>query len=107
MSEPQGQQAESVAAASAAMQPAASHPDEHPETISRNARNGMVLFVLYVILYAGFMGLCAFDTQRMSRPALGGMNLAVVYGLGLIFAAFALALVYMVLCRPIRPTAAS
>jgi uncharacterized membrane protein (DUF485 family) len=105
MPDTQGPKAEPVAAAPAATSPVTPHPDEHPETINRNARNGMVLFVVYVAFYAGFMGLCAFDNQRMSRPALAGMNLAVVYGMGLIFAAFALALVYMALCRPIRQTA--
>ena len=35
----------------------------------------------------------------MSVPALGGANLAVVYGFALIAAALVLALVYMRVCR--------
>ena len=36
----------------------------------------------------------------MQQPVLAGVNLAIVYGMGLIFAAFILAMVYMYMCRP-------
>ena len=78
------------------------HPDNHPETVSRNARNGMILFVVYVAMYLGFMLLNAFAPQRMQQPVLAGVNLAIVYGMGLIVAALVLALVYMRLCRSER-----
>ena len=82
--------------------PAAAHPvhdDHHPETVSRNARVGLGLFFVYLILYAGFMGLSAFFPQKMALSPFGGVNLAVLYGLLLIVAAFVLALVYMFLVR--------
>jgi uncharacterized membrane protein (DUF485 family) len=75
------------------------HPDNHPQTISRNARNGLILFAIYVVLYLGFMLLNAFEPQRMQQPVLVGVNLAIVYGMSLIVAALLLALVYMLLCR--------
>jgi uncharacterized membrane protein (DUF485 family) len=64
-----------------------------------NARYAMVLFLVYVILYGGFVGLSAFAPHLMAMSPLGGVNLAILYGLGLIVAAFVLALVYTVLCR--------
>jgi uncharacterized membrane protein (DUF485 family) len=64
-----------------------------------NARLGLWLFLVYVILYGGFMGLAAFAPQVMAKKPFGGVNLAILYGLGLIVAAFVLALVYAVLCR--------
>ena len=76
------------------------HPDNHPETVSRNARNGLLLFAIYVVLYVGFMLLNAFAHERMQQPVLAGVNLAIVYGMGLIVAALLLALVYMWLCIP-------
>ena len=76
------------------------HPDNHPETVSRNARNGLILFAVYVVLYGGFMLLNAFSPERMQQPFLAGVNLAIVYGMGLILAALLLALVYMWLGRP-------
>ena len=75
------------------------HDDHHPETVSRNARVGLWLFLVYLLLYAGFMGLNAFAPQRMAEAPFGGINLAVLYGLLLIVAAFLLALVYVFLVR--------
>lgn len=75
------------------------HDDHHAPTIARNARIGLWLFAVYVLLYGGFMVLNAFYPQKMAQPAFAGVNLAVTYGLGLIIAAFLLALLYMFLVR--------
>ncbi|HEV8292846.1 MAG TPA: DUF485 domain-containing protein [Tepidisphaeraceae bacterium] len=73
--------------------------DDHPEISARNARYGLWLFAVYLALYAGFMGLSAFEPQLMSKTPFGGVNLAIIYGFGLIVAALVLAVIYMVLCR--------
>lgn len=74
--------------------------DEHDaRTISRNARIGLILFAIYFVFYAGFVLMNAFYPQRMADAPFGGVNLAVIYGLFLIVAAFALALLYMFLVR--------
>jgi uncharacterized membrane protein (DUF485 family) len=70
-----------------------------PTSWAHNARVGLILFFLYLALYGGFIGIAAVNPHAMATPVLAGANLAVVYGLGLIVAAFALALLYMVLCR--------
>src|SRR5688572_28671429 len=75
-----------------------SHED-HPERVSRNARNGLILFALYLALYAGFMYLSAFQPQLMATAPFGGVNLAILYGFTLIIAALLLALIYMALCK--------
>ena len=72
--------------------------DEHPEISAANARAGLVLFFIYLAFYAGFVGLAAFAPKAMAHPAIGGVNLAVCYGLGLIFAAFIVAALYMTAC---------
>ena len=64
-----------------------------------SSRYGLWLFLIYVLLYAGFMALAAFAPQQLSRTPVAGINLAVLYGLGLIIAAVVLALIYVVLCR--------
>jgi uncharacterized membrane protein (DUF485 family) len=74
-------------------------PGEHPHLIARNARYGLVLFVIYVIFYAAFVWLSAFCPAVMAEPLVGGVNLAVCYGFGLIIAAFVLAIIYMLACR--------
>jgi uncharacterized membrane protein (DUF485 family) len=72
---------------------------EDAAVIAHNTRMGVILFVVYVAFYGGFMALSAFWPEAMSVPALGGANLAVVYGFALIAVALVLALVYMRLCR--------
>jgi uncharacterized membrane protein (DUF485 family) len=65
----------------------------------RTARYGLVLFAAYLALYGGFVVLNAFAPSLMESTPLGGINLAVGYGLGLIVAALGLALVYAWVCR--------
>ena len=74
-------------------------PGLSTETVRRNARYGLILFAIYFILYAGFIVLSAFHADLMAKRVVAGVNLAVIYGLGLIMSAFVLALIYMVLCR--------
>lgn len=72
---------------------------EDAQIVSRNARYGLILFAVYLLLYSGFMYLNAFSPEVMASPFVGGVNLAIAYGMGLIVAALALAAVYMFLCR--------
>ena len=65
---------------------------------SRNARIGLVLFVVYLLLYGGFVFLNAFSPATMEQLPLAGVNLAIIYGFGLIIAAIVLALVYGAIC---------
>lgn len=72
---------------------------EDATVVAHNTRIGLILFAVYVVLYAGFMALSAFRPAAMSKPFAGGANLAVVYGFALIVAALVLALLYMRICR--------
>lgn len=76
---------------------------EDPLVAARNARYGMVLFVLYCIIYAGFVGVNAFRPDMMELTPAWGLNVAVLYGFFLIVLAMVLALVYCWLCRGRRP----
>ena len=64
-----------------------------------NARIGMILFLIYLALYAGFVLINAFAPAVMEWRPWGGLNLAILYGFGLIFAALLLAAIYGVMCR--------
>jgi uncharacterized membrane protein (DUF485 family) len=66
---------------------------------SRNARIGMVLFVVYFILYGGFVVLNAFRPDLMELTPVAGLNLAILYGFGLIVGALVLSLIYGAMCR--------
>ncbi len=74
-------------------------PEAEDADSRRRARLGLLLFAVYCLLYAGFMGLTAFAPHLVrARPVLG-LNLSVTYGFGLIGAALGLAGVYGWLCR--------
>jgi uncharacterized membrane protein (DUF485 family) len=75
------------------------HHQDHPTIITRNARYGMVLFVIYLLIYAGFVALSVYSPGLMSKAVVGGVNLAIVYGMALIGIALVLAVIYMYLCR--------
>jgi hypothetical protein len=86
------------------------HDENHPVVISRNARAGLALFVIYFAFYAGYLLLNVFSPRTMSdtviplggdlQLTLGGMNLAVGYGIALILMAMFLAMVYVRMTRP-------
>jgi uncharacterized membrane protein (DUF485 family) len=58
---------------------------------SRLARN---LFVIYLIAYTSFILISALAPSWMETRVTASLNLAVVYGVGLIVAAFVLAMLY-------------
>lgn len=66
---------------------------------SRNSRIGLILFFVYLALYGGFVGLNAFRPDMMEQTPLAGLNLAILYGFGLIIGALLLSLLYGVMCR--------
>lgn len=66
---------------------------------ARNARYGLVLFLVYLAFYAGFVLINTFRPQWMDVVPAAGVNLAIWYGFALIVVALLLALVYGHLCR--------
>lgn len=64
----------------------------------RNARLGLILFFVYLAIYGGFVLLNAFQPELMETTPFGGVNLAILYGFGLIIAALLMALLYGFLC---------
>lgn len=70
-----------------------SHPDLPPAS-----KIGLALFALYCLLYGGFIAVAVADIGHFRTQVLG-LNLAVVWGLGLIGGAFLLALIYLAMDR--------
>lgn len=68
-----------------------------------NQRLGLMLFAVYLVLYVGFMLLCAFAPAVMEWRPTGTLNLAILYGFGLIIAALILAVLYGTMCRSETP----
>ena len=61
-------------------------------------RLGLWMFAAYVLVYAGFVALRLAWPETMSTKIIFGLNLAIVYGFGLIIIAMIQALVYNHLC---------
>jgi uncharacterized membrane protein (DUF485 family) len=64
----------------------------------RTARIGLGLFTVYLVVYGAFVVLCATALKAMGTRFLG-VNVAVVYGFGLILFPFVLAALYLFLTR--------
>ena len=62
--------------------------------IKKKTKLGVILFFIYFIVYAGFVTIGVVDYKLMGKIVLGGQNLAVVYGFGLIIFAILLGLFY-------------
>ncbi len=62
------------------------------------AQAGRLLFIVYALIYAGFVAINLIRPVLMEKTVLGGLNLAVVYGMGLIILALLMALVYNRAC---------
>ena len=61
-------------------------------------RIGIYMILLYALVYFGFIVINISKPFLMERIIFGGLNLAVVYGIGLILFALILALIYHSMC---------
>ncbi len=59
---------------------------------------GVKMFIIYALIYAGFVVINVIDPNIMKVKVVLGMNLAVFYGFFLIIFALLLALFYNMLC---------
>lgn len=78
------------------------HEPATPSTKDRaapfKARVGLWMFLFYLLVYAGFVAINLINTSLMARTIMLGLNLATVYGFGLIILAFLEALIYNAIC---------
>jgi uncharacterized membrane protein (DUF485 family) len=62
------------------------------------AKLGAYLFFVYVIVYAAFIVINVASPQSMGTIIFAGLNLAVVYGFGLILLAIIMGIIYNHFC---------
>jgi uncharacterized membrane protein (DUF485 family) len=67
-------------------------------SIEFKTRLGVILFFVYLVVYAGFVLIGIFYPELMGAKVPGGLNLAFVYGMGLIVLAIIMGLVYNYFC---------
>jgi uncharacterized membrane protein (DUF485 family) len=61
-------------------------------------RLGVIMFIVYGVIYAGFVAVNLASPVLMETAVFAGLDLAVVYGMGLIVLALVLALFYNRAC---------
>jgi len=76
-----------------------SRANESRSAEHRKTNLGVILTIVYALVYGGFVFLSIFYPSLMSAQTLFGMNLAITYGLGLIVIAIILAMIYNQMVR--------
>lgn len=64
----------------------------------KKSRLGMILFVIYALLYGAFVIIGISHTHLLGIKVIAGLNLAVVYGMGLIVLAAVMGYFYSMIC---------
>ncbi len=62
------------------------------------AKLGVILFFVYAAFYTGFVAISTVKPKLMGITVFAGLNLAVVYGIGLIILAIVMGLLYNYFC---------
>jgi uncharacterized membrane protein (DUF485 family) len=76
----------------------ASSPSGKDHAIAYKTRLGVQMFIFYALVYAGFVLINIIKPVLMEKEIMFGLNLAVVYGFGLIVLSLIMALIYNYLC---------
>ena len=77
-------------------EPASTTEEDH--AIPYKTRLGVRMFIFYALIYAGFVIINITNPTLMEKTIIFGLNLAVVYGFGLIILSLIMALIYNFFC---------
>lgn len=75
---------------------------EADHAAQKKAKLGVLLFFIYTFIYVGFVAIGLTNPKLMGIETLGGQNLAIVYGFGLIFLAIIMGFIYNYLCTKLE-----
>lgn len=71
---------------------------DEDNSAEKKSRLGVWMFIVYSIVYGGFVAVGVLNYELMGKEVIGELNLSVVYGFGLIIFAIVLGLVYNAVC---------
>lgn len=71
---------------------------ETDNSASKKAKLGVKLFFVYTFIYAGFVVIGLTKPELMGLEVIGGQNIAVIYGFGLILLAVIMGFIYNYFC---------
>ncbi len=73
-------------------------PQQEDKAAGRKSRLGLKLFFIYAFIYAGFVFIGVTKPSLMGVNVIFGLNLAIVYGFGLIIIAIVMGFLYHLAC---------
>ena len=73
-------------------------PTGEDRALAFKTRLGARMFIIFALVYAGFVIINVVNPLMMEKIVFFGLNLAVTYGFGLIVFAFILGLIYNRIC---------
>lgn len=65
---------------------------------AKKSKLGALLFLVYTLVYSGFVFIGLMYPELMGLHVLGNLNLAIVYGFGLIILAIVMGFIYNAIC---------
>ena len=65
---------------------------------SSKAKLGVKMFIVYTLVYAGFVVIGLTKPELMGLELFGGQNIAIIYGFGLIVLAIIMGFIYNYFC---------
>lgn len=71
--------------------------NENKALEKKKSRLGVLLFIIYTVVYGGFI-LMNVMANSVMRVSIGSLNVAIIYGFGLIILALVLAIFYNYIC---------
>ncbi len=77
-------------------------PQQEDKAAERKSRLGLKLFFVYAIIYAGFVFIGVTKPSLMGIRVIFGLNLAIVYGFGLIIIAIVMGFLYHLACSKLE-----
>lgn len=72
------------------------------EAADIKSKIGLILFAVYAAIYAGFVVINTLSPKTMGTKIIFGLNLAVVYGFGLIILAIIMGVIYNNYCTKLE-----
>ncbi|MCU0372916.1 MAG: DUF485 domain-containing protein [Ignavibacteria bacterium] len=65
---------------------------------AKKSKLGVILFIFYTLIYSGFVIIGLTKPELMGEELIGGQNIAIVYGFGLIVLAIVMGFIYNFFC---------
>ncbi len=71
---------------------------EADKAAAKKSKLGVILFIVYTLLYSGFVMIGLINPELLGVHVIGKQNLSIVYGFGLIILAIVMGFIYNAIC---------